>query len=235
MARSSPVPSSGSSLGCAITSSTASGPGSPVITSETLPPAPSATPPESAAASAGPSTAAKTPAPTTAAATQPPVSAWTGAQLFILSGIDKKIRPSCVPATQLPDGADAGVECTPAGPASLVGFYRFPKNSSLNPLYRARLADNGVKLDSGNACQDGKPGEGVDIPGVDAYAQRIGCYIDAAGVANLRIRMPGELDGQGIYIGVVGKDKDIGALVDWVNRSNGGAGCMFCIDLWTLP
>lgn len=203
------------------------------------------------ATSAPTSTTAETPAPTSASAepsaaeapsAEPEAPAagpmsvtdFTGPELFLLSGVRDDIVGGCRPVTELPEGADAGVECEGAGPVDEIGFYRVADREVANQTYFARLAEHGVSPDSGD-CQAGEPGELVDIPGNEGFVQRVGCYVDDAGFAAFRIVVPGEPD-QSVYIGVAGTSDDIGAVSDWLGPAEAGeVGCAYCVDLWVFP
>ncbi|MDP9226443.1 MAG: hypothetical protein M3P18_21915 [Actinomycetota bacterium] len=164
------------------------------------------------------------------------VASWSGPEIFLLSGVRRDLRSDCAPTRKLPSNADAGIECKPPGPAGLVGFYRFNDHLVMNRIYFARLLQYGVKQETGRLCEDGKPGEGIDVPGVEGFEQRIGCYIDETGAANLRVAIPSDRPNDSVYVGVVGRSGDIKALVDWVNnRPPGAVGCGYCIDLWQSP
>jgi hypothetical protein len=200
-------------------------------------PTTAATSEPSTPASAEPSAAEATPAESEPEAPAPgamSVTDFTGPELFLLSGVRDDLVGGCRPVTELPEGADAGIECEGVGPIDEIGYYRFPDNETANRTYFARLAEHGVTQDSGD-CRAGEPGELMDIPGDIGWAQRVGCYIDDAGAAAFRVIVPGEPD-QSVYIGVAGTSDDIGAVSDWLNHSEpGSVGCAYCIDLWEFP
>ena len=214
----------------------------------------SAAPSESPSSTSGPSSAPSS-APCSAASldvsaapTPPPASTapsakvtglgdWTAAELFLLAGVDKKIRTTCAKAPKLPDGAYDGIQCMPAGIAS-IGFYAFDDRNVMRKLYFARLAEYKVKPDTGNLCMDGKPGEGIDTPGNQGYEARVGCYIDETGAANARLLLPADTAGQSVYVGVVGKNARISDLFSWLfpDYQPGATGCGWCIDsAWSMP
>jgi hypothetical protein len=201
------------------------------------PTSPTAEAPVPTTASAEPSAAEATPAesePEAPAAGPMSVTDFTGPELFLLSGVRDDLVGGCRPVTELPEGADAGIECEGAGPVDEIGYYRFADRETANDTYFARLAEHGVTQDSGD-CRVGEPGELMDIPGDIGWAQRVGCYLDDAGFAAFRIIVPGEPD-QSVYIGVAGTSDDIGAVSDWLGPAEGGeVGCAYCVDLWVFP
>jgi hypothetical protein len=163
------------------------------------------------------------------------VTDFTGPELFLLSGVRDDLVGGCRPVTEVPDGADAGVECEGVGPIDEIGYYRFPDNETANRTYFARLEEHSVSQDSGD-CPGGEPGELTDMPGNEGFERRLGCYVDDAGFAAFRIVIPSEAEDQSVYIGVAGTSDDIGAVSDWLNHSDpGSTGCNYCIDLWEFP
>jgi hypothetical protein len=195
------------------------------------------TPAPTTADSADPSVAEATPAesePEAPAAGPMSVTDFTGPELFLLSGVRDDLVGGCRPVTELPEGADAGVECEGAGPVDEIGFYRFPDHETANATYFARLAEHGVTEGSGD-CQAGEPGELVDIPGNEGFLQRVGCYVDDAGFAAFRIVIPSDAPDQSVYVGVAGTSDDIGAVSDWLGPAEAGeVGCAYCVDLWVF-
>ena len=203
--------------------------------------------PESAAASAS-----ETPGPTAsvqaseAASPEPEPTAspsadagsslepWTGAQLFLLSGVDPVIRGSCEEAPDLPPGAVSGVECYPEG-VTAVGYYLFDDREMLRSAYFARLSEHGVEEGSGYGCRDGEPGEIGDTPGIEGFEYRIGCYLDDAGTAQVRMILPEVAFGHHVYIGVAGQSGDIVDALSGVGLAfiPERIGCNFCVgSVW---
>ncbi len=204
-------------------------PSPPAATSpETTGSAPSvaATASEAASESASPSAT-----PTSEPATG--LEDWTGGQLFLLSGVERPTRATCGPAPELPPEASAGIQCRPAG-VTAIGFYLFEDPDSMREAYFARLAEFGVERESGQVCRDGSPGEGADTPGIEGFEYRIGCYVDADGIAQVRAALPAVAGSRSVYIGVAGADGSIADLLLQLFGSREGIiGCNFCVSsLW---
>jgi hypothetical protein len=191
-------------------------------------------PAPSASASAG--VAASEAASPSAAAPSDPATGledWTGGQLFLLSGVARATRPTCGPAPELPPEATAGIQCRLPG-ITAIGFYLYEDADTMREAYFARLAEFGVEPDSGQVCRDGSPGEGADTPGLEGFEHRIGCYVDADGIAQVRAAMPAVAASRSVYIGVAGTDGSIAdLLVELFGSREGIIGCNFCVSsLW---
>lgn len=188
----------------------------------------------SASASASPaaSEAASPSAAPTPEATPGPQD-WTGGELFLLSGVDRATRSTCGSAPELPPEASAGIQCRPAG-VTAIGFYLFDDAEAMRETYFARLAEFGVEPDSGQVCRDGSPGEGADTPGLEGFEYRIGCYVDADGIAQVRAALPAVAGSRSVYIGVAGTDDSIAdLLLELFGPREGVIGCNFCVgSLW---
>lgn len=107
----------------------------------------------------------------------------------------------------------------------------------MREVYFARLAEYGVEEGTGDLCFGDEPGEGVDTPGNETFELRIGCYVDETGAANARMIFPSEVDGQNVYVGVVGADGGIQRLMEWLfpDHEPGATGCGWCIGgIWFL-
>jgi hypothetical protein len=159
----------------------------------------------------------------------------TGAELFLASGIATEIRQSCERATDLPDGATAGLQCHPEGIAA-IGFYLFDDRATMRDWYVARLAEFGVDQDSGEVCRDGSPGEGADNPGDAEFVNRLGCYVDGSGAANVRMAFPAVAGDRSVYVGAAGDSGSIDELIAalFPAREPGATGCNFCIgSIWS--
>jgi hypothetical protein len=203
-------------------------------------PAPSASARASASASAtasGPVSPSVVPTPEPAAG----LDDWTGGQLFLLSGVDRAIRSTCGPAPDLPPEATAGIQCRPAGATAVatgvtaIGFYLFEDADTMREAYFARLAEFGVEPNSGSVCRDGAPGEGADTPGIEGFELRVGCYVDADGIAQVRAALPAVADTRSVYIGVAGTNDSIAdLLLELFGPREGVIGCNFCVgSLWS--
>ena len=171
----------------------------------------SSIPSASASATAKTSEAASPSAsPTSGAATG--LEDLTGAQLFLLSGVDGESRSTCTPAPELPPRATAGIQCDRAG-VTAIGFYLFDDADTMRESYFARLAEFGVEPNSGEVCRDGAPGEGIDTPGNEGFEFRVGCYVDADGIAQVRAALPAVAESRSVYVGIAGTDGSIADLL----------------------
>jgi hypothetical protein len=168
--------------------------------------------------------------------TAPPAPTFTAAEKALLAQIRPDARKDCAPRrADLPKKATAGVECRPSnGPAARVGFYAFPSDRLAALAYFDRLAEFGVKPLTGD-CFHGVPGDLAWTPGdgepeleddpdsgivIDGYAYivyRDGCFVDDEGMANIRITCGG-----GVYVGVLGRTADLGALSHWTETNAPG-------------
>jgi hypothetical protein len=140
----------------------------------------------------------------------------------------------------LPPGATAGIECTPGtepwpdegwdevpyGVAERVGAYMFPGAAEAALAYLERMTEAGVPLRQ-DGCSDGREGDTSYVPGdgergtgedhwVVEYrgeffnADRLGCFVNENGVANVRVTCS-----DGVYVGVLGRDADVSMLYEW--------------------
>ena len=196
-------------------------------------PAPSASAPSSASASgaaSGPASASAVPSSQPAAG----LESWTGGELFLLSGVDRAIRSTCGPAPDLPPEATAGIQCRRPG-VTAIGFYLFEDAVTMREAYFGRLAEFGVEPNSGSVCRDGSPGEGTDTPGIEGFELRVGCYVDADGIAQVRAALPAVAEFQSVYIGVAGTNDSIAdLLLELFGPREGVIGCNFCVgSLWS--
>lgn len=160
---------------------------------------------------------------------------WTGAELFLLSGVADEIRPACARATDLPADAAAGIQCHPDGIAA-IGYYLFTDRDTMREWYFARLSEFGVEPQSGEVCRDGLPGEGTDTPGNPGFEYRIGCYVDTTGSANVRMALPAVTYDLSVYVGAAGQNDSIPDLISWLfpNHDPAAIGCNFCIgQIWS--
>jgi hypothetical protein len=184
---------------------------------------PGSPPAETAFASAVAS--ASTPVATPTAA--PELSA---AESQLLEELRADSRIGCAPRrADLPPESSVGVECRlDTALVERVGVYGFPAFDGLGTsaigAYLARLEERGVPLRSGD-CQAGEPGdaswpeylpdEGPE--GAGPSETRIGCFHDENGTANVRLTCYGE-----VYIGILGKGRDIAPLYRWAMRVAAG-------------
>lgn len=137
---------------------------------------------------------------------------------FLLSGLRDDASGGCSVREALPDGATAGIECSPStGPADLVGAYLFPSRQAMLAAYVERLGDEGIEPQSGGCPSS--PGEAAYVPpagGEAAAPDRLGCFVNAFGKANLRITYPTS----SVYVGLLGRGEDMGELYDWAWAGN---------------
>lgn len=200
--------------GCAAGQSASIPPASPG------PVAPSATPdaspsvePSPIATPATPAPAPATPEPTAepAPSASPSPATLSADEKYLLNGI-RRGAVDCEPVrSSLPPRATAGIECdADTGVVARVGFYLFDDESDVLAAYFARMKAEGVKIESGETCRQGEaergymPGDGELVP------NRAGCFINDAGIANYRATFPAR-----VYIGILGRNADMGALEDW--------------------
>jgi hypothetical protein len=110
--------------------------------------------------------------------------------------------------------------------AERVGVYAFSSPPAAALVYLDRLTRAGVTLMRGD-CQRGESGDSAWAPG-DALdpgsvsdpiveyrrewwsTNRSGCFVDEDGTANVRVTC-----GDGIYIGVLGRDANVSMLYEW--------------------
>jgi hypothetical protein len=132
-------------------------------------------------------------------------------------------------------GSDAGIQCERAG-VTAIGFYLFEDGETMRDAYFARLAEFGVEENSGQVCRDGSPGEGTDTPGLEGFEYRVGCYVDADGIAQVRAALPAVAGSWSVYIGVAGTDGSIAdLLLELFGSREGVVGCNYCVgSLWSV-
>jgi hypothetical protein len=110
----------------------------------------------------------------------------------------------------LPPRAIAGIDCSSDDPGiARVGFYLFESDDDMLDAYVARMAAEGVALNSGS-CLDGEH-EGPYTPGEGLLPSRQGCFINDEGFANYRATLPGAH----VYIGVLSNGDNMAALEDF--------------------
>lgn len=150
------------------------------------------------------------PSPTSA----PPIVV-TADERYLLDGV-RRGAIDCAPVRdELPPGATAGIECESDDPAvARIGFYRFPDDASMLDAYFDRMRAEGVEIETGG-CDD-EEGEGAYIPDEGLSLDRDGCFVNAEGYANYRATR----SGSHIYIGILGRTADMGALADFAWKGN---------------
>ena len=104
----------------------------------------------------------------------------------------------------------------------------------MRAAYFGRLAEFGVEENS-RGCGEGSPGEGVDTPGLEGFELRLGCYVDADGVAQVRMAFPSVADSRSVYVGAASEDASIeDLLLTLFGPREGVIGCGFCISqVWS--
>ena len=158
-------------------------------------------------------TAKPTPKPTAKPTAKPTPVAFSRDEAYLLAGVRRDVV-DCEPVrSALPPRATAGIECDAEDRnVARVGFYLFDDESDLLAAYIGRMKAEGVALESGGICSEGES-EHSYIPTdgrPEDVAERVGCFINDAGIANYRATRP-----TSIYIGVLGRNADMGALEDW--------------------
>lgn len=186
---------------------------SPVTTDPSAAPA-SPAPHDESPATASPATASpatSSPSPSTQAV-EP-----SEAEAYLLNGVRSDIV-GCVPdRTDLPANATAAIECTSADPAvARVGLYLFAAQQGMLDAYFERMNAEDVPLNT-IACDDSVgAGEAPYTGGDGDVPSRNGCFINSDGYANYRATLPGWF----VYVGVLGRSKDMGALADFAWKDN---------------
>jgi hypothetical protein len=111
--------------------------------------------------------------------------------------------------------------------AERVGVYGFDGPPDAALAYFDRMSRAGVTIPSAVDCPLGDsadhawgPGDGAEPPFGDGpiveyrgrwwSANRLGCFLDDDGTANFRVTC-----GDGLYIGIVGRDHDLASLYQW--------------------
>jgi hypothetical protein len=154
------------------------------------------------------------PKPTPRPTPKPP----TAKERFLFAGI-RHGAVDCKPVrSSLPARAIAGVECDSNDPkVARIGFYLFKNDVDMLAAYFRRMKAEGLKLEHGD-CFGGNVGEYAYMPWEtdDLAPYRNGCFINDAGYANYRATIPGAH----VYIGVLGRTKDIDPLLDLVWRGS---------------
>ena len=171
-----------------------------------------------------------TPVPTgVPSPTDSPAPAMTAAEAALMRQLRPGVAVDCVPRrSELPPAAIRGIECRPSDPlVARVGVYQYRTGNDAAYAYMTRMASSGVDVNAGDCNRDiaGEsgwiPGDGEadpTDPGVFNWensalvAERIGCFRDENGVANVRAVC------DNAYIGVLGRTTDLSDLMDWTWR-----------------
>jgi hypothetical protein len=183
------------------------------------PPAPATPGPSVTARPSEPAPTAQPPAPVATPKPKPkPIKPTFNAdEKYLMGGILRGAK-DCVPVRDdLPARSRAGIECASDDRAvSRVGFYLFDRDEDMIAAYIARMTREGVELESGDACRL-REGEEAYVPWEpgEIAPMRAGCFINAQGYANYRVTT-----GYGVYIGILGRNDDMGALADFAFRGS---------------
>lgn len=157
-----------------------------------------------------------TPPPASPAPSQP-APELTAAERHLLAGI-RRAAVDCEPVRSgLPLGTIAGIDCASTDPAvARIGFYLFEDDATMLDAYLARMAEEGIELESGS-CVDGE-GEHAYVPGEGLIAWRHGCFVNDSGYANYRATLPGAH----VYLGILGRTADPRPLEDlaWLGNQD---------------
>ena len=177
-------------------------------------PTPTFQPSPSASPSAEPSaTLVPTPGPTA----QPTPVAFSRAEQYLIDGIMRG-ESDCSPVRGdgLPGLAIAGIDCALVGtPVARMGFYLFRNDEDMLDAYMARVSVENLVVDSG-ACVPGE-GESAYIPAGEEFSpDRHACYVNDQGYGNYRATLPGVH----VYMGLLGRSKDMRSLEDWAWLGN---------------
>lgn len=192
------------------------GPSVPTPTDPPAQPSPSVAPSDPPASPVPSPSPIVSPAPASPAPSQP-VVVLTAAERHLLAGV-RRAAIDCDPVRSgLPVGAIGGIDCASADPAAArIGFYLFDDDATMLDAYLARMADEGIELESGS-CVDGE-GEQAYVPGEGLNAWRHGCFVNDAGFANYRATLPGAH----VYLGILGRTADARPLEDlaWLGNQD---------------
>jgi hypothetical protein len=92
-----------------------------------------------------------------------------------------------------------------------MGYYLFESDADMLDAYLARMATEGVGLESGG-CLSGE-GENSYIPWADdgIAPYRHGCFVNDEGYGNYRATLPGFH----VYVGLLGRTADARSLEEW--------------------
>jgi hypothetical protein len=203
-------------VGCAAPTASSPSASSPAVVETptpvepTLVPSPSVTPEPTAAPIAEPTDPpAATPSPKP---TPRPRIAFNATEKYLKAGIVHSAIDCRPVRDDLPSRSIGGIECASDNTGiARIGFYLFGSDQDMLEAYYARIDREGIKIGSGADCY-GKGGESEYVPwGDDEPAPyRHACFRNAQGHANYRITLPGSH----VYIGMLGRSKDMRVLDD---------------------
>jgi hypothetical protein len=160
---------------------------------------------------------AEPPAPVPTAKPRPVKPTFNVDEKYLLAGILRGAT-DCVPARdELPPRSRAGIECASDDRAvARIGFYLYDRDEDMVTAYIARMTREGVALESGDGCLE-LESEAAYVPWEpgEIGPMRAGCFINDQGYANYRVTT-----GMGVYIGILGRNGDMGALADFAFRGS---------------
>jgi hypothetical protein len=158
-------------------------------------------------------TPAPTVRPTPKPTPRPTETSFDRAERYLIDGIMRG-EGDCSPvrSSALPGQAIAGIDCDVVGsPVARMGFYLFRNDDDMLDAYMARMAAEGIVIDSG-ACAPGE-GESAYIPYAEneTAPDRHACFLNDDGYGNYRAT----LSGAHVYVGLLGRNADFERLADW--------------------
>ncbi len=160
--------------------------------------------------------ASPTPSPSPTPTPRPTARPVVSPASALRKGIPARLRADCQPRNgRLVTGTLAALDCRPGdGPIELVSYFLGRPADTRFTIF-SRMREQGVK--SGGDCAAGRAGVQRRTPaGVEM------CYRDEQGRANLRETVTASCPG--VYIGVLGRDGNIGRLSEaWTELTGGTA------------
>ena len=205
-------------IGCAAPAPSASpSPSAPAVVPSPTPDGPSAEP--SVVPSPDPTAEpSASPVLTPSSSPRPHKPTFNAAERYLQAGILRG-AVECEPVrTDLPAGSIAGIECASDEPSvARIGYYLFGTEQDMLDAYVARVERAGLEIGSGADCAaDGGESEYVPWEAGELAPYRNACFINDAGYANYRVTLPGA----NLYIGILGRSKDMAALADFAFRGS---------------
>jgi hypothetical protein len=193
-------------------------PSQPAVSAPPASPAPSTSTDPSTPKPADPTakpvvTPAPTVRPTPKPTPRPTEPTFSRAERYLIDGIMRG-ESDCSPVRggRRPGDAIAGIDCDVVGsPVARAGYYLFRNDADMLDAYLARMAAEGIALETGG-CEPGE-GEGAYIPygDGDLGPDRHGCFLNSEGYGNYRATIAGAH----VYIGLLGRSPDMRSLEDW--------------------
>ena len=174
---------------------------------------PTAEPPVATPAPTPKPTAKPTPKPTP----RPTAPSFNRAERYLIGGIMRG-EGDCSPVrSKLPARAIAGIDCDLVGsPAARVGYYLFKSQADMLHHYFARMEAEGIALESGGCWEGEGEASYIPYPEGEIAPYRQGCFVNDEGYGNYRLTLPGAH----VYVGLLGRSKDMSALYEWAFYGN---------------